>query len=399
MPYFYSSTLTTLHSRENYEGLTRYHYCQGQDRNLLRRHLPQTLDEYCNSSLDINVLNDRNVDQVVHRYLTDKPKASINTPYHLPSIVTVPQAWIWKVNNNLFTASPPSTADDSFLVDKMDQNWHLVFDSSTYRLNLPGRIELFLGMLLSDLVDCLERPVNTGLSASIFSIFEKAISKLSDDVNEYTEITSVETINIKMERKFLHDIDDVREELSMISTVLFQQEEVWKEFVNRTWPQYWPDGPNGRFKPPERLEVTVDETSKHPVPPEVWRKIQKPQNQFAKFKRQISKLDADAERVARAIDRKLDLKATHASLKESHTTAIMSAAIFGFTIITIIFTPLSFAVTLFALPIDRFQKDQVPSVWGGQTGMYSTNYVGKWIGECSENKRSISGSLIFSSNG
>jgi len=37
----------------------------------------------------------------------------------------------------------------------------------------------------------------------------------------------------------------------------------------------------------------------------------------------------------------------------------MSAAVIGFigfTIITIIFTPLSFIVALFALPIDRFQK-------------------------------------------
>ncbi|KAE9381987.1 hypothetical protein N431DRAFT_458534 [Stipitochalara longipes BDJ] len=57
----------------------------------------------------------------------------------------------------------------------------------------------------------------------------------------------------------------------------------------------------------------------------------------------------------------------------------MSAAVFGFTIITIIFTPLSFMVSLFALPIDRFQQHQVPSVWTDQAGMYSTKYMGRWI--------------------
>jgi Mg2+ and Co2+ transporter CorA len=82
------------------------------------------------------------------------------------------------------------------------------------------------------------------------------------------------------------------------------------------------------------------------------KKIQRPQFQFAKFKRQIAKLNEDAERVERAIDRKLDLKTKHASLNEAHATAIMSAAVFGFTIITIIFMPLSFLVSLFALPID-----------------------------------------------
>ncbi len=129
---------------------------------------------------------------------------------------------------------------------------------------------------------------------------------------------------------------------------------------------------------------------KPPATPKVWSKIQRPQVQFAKFKRQISKLDADAERVARAVDRKLDLKATHASLKEAHTTAIMSAAVLGFTIITIIFAPLSFAVSLFALPIDQFQKGQVPSRWDEQAGMYPTNYVGTWIGEYTDGKHLIS---------
>jgi hypothetical protein len=35
----------------------------------------------------------------------------------------------------------------------------------------------------------------------------------------------------------------------MIKTVLFQQEEVSKDFANQAWPQYWPYGPDGRFNP------------------------------------------------------------------------------------------------------------------------------------------------------
>ncbi|KAI8946097.1 hypothetical protein F4801DRAFT_81567 [Xylaria longipes] len=49
----------------------------------------------------------------------------------------------------------------------------------------------------------------------------------------------------------------------------------------------------------------------------------------------------------------------------------MSAAIVGFTVITIIFAPLSFFTSLFALPIDQFQQNQ--------EGKYTTNYIGKWI--------------------
>jgi len=159
----------------------------------------------------------------------------------------------------------------------------------------------------------------------------------------------------------------------MIKTVSLQQEEVWKDFASQAWPEHWPDGSDGQFK----LDLTSQTTFE--TPKEIWNKIRRPQSQFTKFKRRVAKLDEDAQRVERAIDRKLDLKTKHANMNESHVTAIISAAVFGFTIITIIFTPLSFIVSLFTLPIDRFQKQQVPSLWNNQTGMYSTNYIGKWI--------------------
>jgi hypothetical protein len=53
----------------------------------------------------------------------------------------------------------------------------------------------------------------------------------------------------------------------------------------------------------------------------------------------------------------------------------------GFTIVTIIFVPLSFVMSLFALPIDRFQQNQIDSPWSSGTKMYSTNYIGKWAGK------------------
>jgi hypothetical protein len=353
------------------------------------------MDEYCNPSLNATILNKRNTDQVVlgkrndDQVVPGRRKKKIEAqpgPHPSQSIITVPQAWLWKVNNDVITCLPREITPENLLFTRMRHSWRLVDTGDPDQINLPpGHINLALGMFLSELINALDRPINAGLQEPIFSSFEKAISNLSDDVNEYSMNPDVESLDIKKERQFLHIIDDIREELSMISTILFQQEEVWKDFVNRAWPQQWPDGPDGRFQPPEKTEVM--DIADHQ---EIWNKIRRPQIQFAKFKRRISKLDADAERVAKAMDRKLDLKATHASLKEAHTTAIMSAAIFGFTIITIIFTPLSFIISLFALPIDRFQKDQVASVWDDQAGMYSTNYVGKWIGEYSDNESSIS---------
>ncbi|KAI1172377.1 hypothetical protein F4777DRAFT_590564 [Nemania sp. FL0916] len=145
----------------------------------------------------------------------------------------------------------------------------------------------------------------------------------------------------------------------MIQTVLFQQEEIWKEFTYNTWPQYWPDGEDGRFRPPFSEDA------------DIWREIAKPQSQFPKYRKRFEKLDDDAERVERHILVQLDLKQKHATMKETHTATVMSAAIVGFTVITIIFAPLSFLASLFALPIDQFQQRE--------DGKYTTNYVGRWM--------------------
>ena len=41
----------------------------------------------------------------------------------------------------------------------------------------------------------------------------------------------------------------------------------------------------------------------------------------------------------------------------AQSSYLLSAAVIGFTVITIIFTPLSFFSSLFALPIDRFERN------------------------------------------
>jgi hypothetical protein len=54
-------------------------------------------------------------------------------------------------------------------------------------------------MFLSDLVDVLDRPSMAGLSEPIFTIFEKAIANLSEEVNRYLRSTLVEDTNINNE--------------------------------------------------------------------------------------------------------------------------------------------------------------------------------------------------------
>ncbi|KAI0197644.1 hypothetical protein F4808DRAFT_291004 [Astrocystis sublimbata] len=359
MPYFSSKTQELLAKRWKYtlKNSKKLLYCQTDNPQDFGADIEVTLDEYCNPSLDSKVLEKRNKDQVLTRYdqraLRSDPPLQDNsaTPdQSSPRLVTVPQLWCWRIGPKLMLGGlsrhcPPQS-------------------KQYFGLNLnqvsEDNLDVFIGRLLSRHIDNLDRANLLGLSESIFSVFSWSIATVAEDVNKYTLSTAFGDISIDAEKKYLHEINDIREEIAMIRTVIFQQEEIWKEFTYNTWPEYWPDGENGRFKP-------IFEPSEA----EIWREIAKPQAQLPKYQKRLEKLDDDAERVERHILVQLDLKQKHTAIKEAHTTTVMSAAIVGFTVITIIFTPLSFLASLFALPIDQFQ--------GGPNTTYTTNYIGKWM--------------------
>ncbi|KAJ2974079.1 hypothetical protein NUW58_g8773 [Xylaria curta] len=304
-----------------------------------------TLDEYCNPNLGSAVLERRNNDQVLTRYVRrlhskEAPDGIESDDYRL-QLVTVPQLWCWKIGSKLILSGLRQTiGQEPYIGTDDNQN---------------------LGKLLSRIVDSLDRPRGMEFREPIFSVFSKSISAVAEDVNRYTRSTKFDDISIEEEQRFLHEINDICEEIAMMQTVIFQQEEIWKEFTYNTWPEHWPDGEDGRFRPP----------TGHDELGGVWREIAKPQAQFPKYRKRFEKLDDDAERVERNILVQLDLKQKHAAIKETHTATVMSAAIVGFTVITIIFAPLSFLTSLFALPIDQFQQNE--------EGKYTTNYIGKWI--------------------
>ncbi len=91
---------------------------------------------------------------------------------------------------------------------------------------------------------------------------------------------------------------------------------------------------------------------------------------FSVFSKAIA---ATAEEVKRIVLIKLDLKQKHATMRETHAATVMSPDIVGFIIIIIIFTPLSFMTSLFALPVDQFQPNE--------GDRYITAYLGRWMGK------------------
>jgi hypothetical protein len=304
--------------------------------------------------------------------LKQKQEAT-DTDADLLELIAVGQAWLWNIED-AYIVSPYQPNRDSIvrgLVAGEPSIGRFMYASGNDRLRT-------IGCKLTYLIESLESslvwtPVRDSYQKKpILNAFEKAITLVVEDVNKYADSVGVTKINIEEERKYLHVINDILEELSMIKRVLLQQEIVWKSFANNAWPEYWPNGEEGRMIIPREDWGTFQADERNE-----WKKIIEAQSLFEKYRRKLSQLNEDAERVERSILIKLDLKQKHTSLQESHSTAVMSAAVLGFTIVTIIFTPLSFITSLFALPIDQFQAKMTDS---GGTKTYSSSYIGKWAG-------------------
>ncbi|KAI0534254.1 hypothetical protein GGR58DRAFT_67127 [Xylaria digitata] len=371
MPFIYVADWTIIDERKDdyVEQTQDLKYCIGNSHELIEVHMLLTLDEYCSPALSQDVLNFRNKDQVLGRYerSTEKKEDTatmlsenyegdnlallgglwllvklcvwklgrlfdpetwqrlwhqqpVNTaeksnrlPRHA---VFIGQAWVWKICREFIIALPPEVSKE---ILQIESNWNTGVLLATLSLNR--------------LIELLDDPAHP-----LLKTYENALSIISEEVNHYAKSALIEDIDIEQEKEFFHWISDLREELSMVKSVLAEQEEVWKEFMKSEWPNQ--------------------------EPKELWR----PQTKFHKYRRRVAKLEEDAGGVKRNIATKLDLKQKHA--------AIMSASVFGFTVITVIFTPLSFVAALFALPIDEFDKGKEGN---NKDGVYLSKYIGKWV--------------------
>ncbi|KAJ2983391.1 hypothetical protein NUW58_g6255 [Xylaria curta] len=404
--------------------------CVGVNHDFPKGHTTLTLDEYCKPALPPEILEARNRDQVLGRYKEARPQKNdppqarlgygkdalefLNELWVLmkaymskirkklhgqqlmePAVdspppkraVFVRQAWIWKIGDSIIIHLPSRMC---FQYDINDTSPRLG-DSLNYIL-----------YVLRTIVKDLDNPSTpwSGLvepDEPIVKTFENALSIISEKVNQYVKKARVEDIDLEKEKELFHEIRDLREELSMIKSVLAEQEEVFNEFISSILPNQrhaqqpgnqrrikprdtTNTGPSRSYRPQIRYEKIMgigqrlklkqsrkfEESASKDV---LWL-----QATFYKHQRQIAKLEQDAERVEQDVSTQLDLKQKHATMREAHSLGILSAAVFGFTVITVIYTPLSFVAALFALPIDQFNEGKN----GDKDGVYSSEYIRKW---------------------
>lgn len=342
----------------------------------------RTLDEAHYPSLSPKVLDEYNFDQVTTRECTKTIEGRPVMGNEKP-ILMVSQIWIWRFGNYMLSASSvqgmtpeelllghgnsyldasdvadvqSSAASFEALVEDGDQKREAWIGTES-RIRGP-EADIQIGSLLALQVERFGKLQANGTFQAPLDYFEIGVARVMADVNEYTRSTNTETLDIKKEERFLHDLSDIRGELMTVDEILIQQQEIFDEFVTGA-------------------EKSASSRT-------FFGRVTNAQKLLTGYRKRVAKIERDAERIDAMITGALDLKRTHASiqdarasLQDARSSLLLGWAVMGFTVITVIFAPIAFMTALFALPIDGLINNQKngTDAAGEPLSMYTSGYV------------------------
>jgi hypothetical protein len=323
-------------------------------------HLPRTLDEDYYPGLGASDFLHRNMDQVVTKEPWRRARMSISQSLEDESfdeggqlILLIPQLWIWKAQTTVISAY--SMSDGSYGYEYSNAKCHRPWDGPFVSA------QLCIARMLRRHVQGFEltRTIQGRKTRPVLDIYENYVVLIVSEVDRYTKFTKSSEFSLETERRLLHDVSDVQEELVMITGVLDRQSDVMHSFVES-------------FKNP-------DSDANKDAKDEIIKAIQ----MLGSYKARISKIQFDAERVEKSVKDMLELKRAHASITDAHHSLLLSTAVMGFTVVTIIFAPLAFLTALFALKLDSFVSLYAKEADGSRMdGVYDSGKLGGILGMC-----------------
>ncbi|KAI0383199.1 hypothetical protein F5Y04DRAFT_250840 [Hypomontagnella monticulosa] len=338
-------------------------------------HHERTLDETYYPSLPSEALDLRNDDQVVSKEWA-KVSRGVITDDNKP-ILTVPQLWLWRFKNCILTCQPTDNPEC--------RKWPRFYYGTSWSSESHSSVGILTGLIIAHHIREFGQRQADGLFPSPLDIFEASVVQILTEVRAYIDPNNPSRPEMNTEHDFTLRISDVREELVMIEYIIGQQ----LDTLERLTTEF-------ELHNPESLPFLGSEKKQEQSlsPDEIrmkkqWEEVKMSKNEIEKYRKRIKKIDADAERIEKSIQDQLNLKRIHVSINDARTSLILSTAVIGLTVITIIFAPLSFMTSLLDLPIDTFLKNRlnldVPdgtadTANGVQTtAAYSTSYVGAWF--------------------
>ncbi|KAI3317993.1 hypothetical protein HD806DRAFT_352247 [Xylariaceae sp. AK1471] len=274
----------------------------------------RTLDQSFHASLSQGESDELAKQQVVWRHTAKSEEQKF---------IVVKQLWIWKFGGVVITALS-GTAFRSHLI--------------SYISNCSGADDL-ITQILRLCSECDRPPYQSRLSEEIYSIFEQSIAaqdkvsiKLYEDFAELINRDgdkgeSSEAFGISKDMDCMKEIMDIKNELVMIERVLSDQASILE-----AWTEFKGSKQQLRDKTSTLVEI--------------------------------------ANGVYERLQHLLDMKQEHATLRLAQSSErrqkegeTESKLLFVFTAVTVIFTPISFVATLFAIPSAEFPHTDSDVSW------------------------------------
>ncbi|OBT73169.1 hypothetical protein VF21_07933 [Pseudogymnoascus sp. 05NY08] len=364
-------------------------------------HELRTLDRYYYSSLPENDVQKRNGDQVLTKYITlKKEENSIGRPRDASSvdrqhtkpkvrqhkkpkenqhkkseedqhnspgkdetglILQVDQLWLWVIDGDkIITSSSYQTDGEPDIILKRVFK-HLI-DGRDHDRHPPSSPEQLMQLIVSSATGVIEqRKVilpEKKLSLSVLEIFENAIGDIEDgELNLFSKFKETldednsidEEYSIDEEIGYLVLIKDILDELNILKSLIKDQKKVWHDAFSEYTTEI-----KSLTKDPKKgwhdafSEYTMEKDYVNSREP-------------GEILEMLEEMITDATRVERSINDLLDLKQKQANLSEAQSsrrqaeeTAMQGTTLMVFTIVTIVFLPMSFLAALFALDITVF---------------------------------------------
>ncbi|KAI0152258.1 hypothetical protein F4776DRAFT_659182 [Hypoxylon sp. NC0597] len=373
----------------------------------------RTLDQYFYTHLD--TAHPRNTDQVVSRF-TDLQQT--------PKLFMIDQLWLWVINKDTVIScipmqweswsgpnTPPGNQTDNELHSSLRQSPppqdisnELAYDApnqdqeSGYQQEIPPLLEnnplnvhrailehlhttqrapitsaCALASLITNACVNLFDPHSVPSDFQFFDFFEASLGIVADRAAqqlEYFRISIARGIapgndapqsDLVRETEILVEVEDIRDELSILKTVLEDQKVVLEDLTKafRLVSNEQTDSPNAKFPSQERNRILENHLYR------------------------IKKMETIADRTSKMLITLLDLKQKQASISEAFSarkqtengayyaqkqaeqaeeTAKQGRTLLLFTVVTILFLPLSFMAAFFAININVFPKNDAGSL-------------------------------------
>ncbi|KAI9368107.1 hypothetical protein BJX61DRAFT_242121 [Aspergillus egyptiacus] len=346
-------------------------------------HIRRTLDQFFYPNIDTQT---RDQDQVVYRYQTKRSR----TPE--PKIFMVDQLWMWILGPSLIVTSFPQRWDqpkndplnvlDGIIEDinsKTREPVRSIFDLALIITNRCSGVfdRHRLGDDEYQFLDMFESSIGiaTDRESMLFNQFNRASAQASDWLKNHRKLSRFsrhkeeqdvaknlnkedrkkkaegcddeplfvdKLLDIGQETDLLAEAKDIRDELNMIRTVLEHQKHVLSSFQEVVCEIYQSE---------QRSQV------------EVKKRFKEQERTIDMHLKDIERMDKQAERIYSSITDLLDLKQKHANAFEARFARDQAAGttrqgkiLMVFTIVTIVFLPLSFITSIFTIELPEFER-------------------------------------------